>query len=247
MNTMSWEDRKSYYNESFFTDKESYINNKMAIHHDRSGFAELVLEWSNMPKSVIDCGCATGGFIRDFLNLCPMIDIAGFDLSSFAIEHCLPEVKSRLLTLDVAIEPLPFPDKYFDLCLAIDFYEHQDDEYIGIVISETCRVTKQFIFIRQPFTKFNVPVGKRDELIMGYNHLSHLERLALTDKVPEITSSVPDPNCPYHPQERSRNFFIELFAENGFSEKSLPEKDYIYPNPGSICSWSILFLERNTK
>jgi len=244
MSTISWEERKSYYNENFFTKKCSYCNNGMAIDHDNKAFVELLLKWTNMPNSVIDCGCATGGFVCDFLSLCPMIDIVGFDLSSFAIEHCLPNAKSRLLTLDVATEPISFPDQHFDLCLAIDFYEHQDDEHIGSVIAETCRVTKQFIFIRQPFTKFNVPVEKRDELIMGYNHLSHLERLALTDKIPEITNSIPDPNCPYHPQERSRDFFIKLFAENGFSEKTLSEKDYIFPNPGRISSWSVMFLER---
>ena len=242
--TMSWEERKAYYNEFFFTEKCKYINNSGAIHHDNKIFIELLFGWTDMPKSVIDCGCAMGGMVCDFLNLCPTMDVYGFDLSDYAIENCLPAAKPCISVLDVALEPIPFPDKHFDLCLAIDFYEHQDDEHIGIVISETCRVTKQFIFIRQPFIKFNVAVEKRDELIMRYNHLSHLERLALTNKVPEITSSVPEPTCPYHPQERARDFFIPLFAKNGFVERALPEADYIFPNPGSVSSWSVLFLER---
>lgn len=243
---MNWAERKTFYGEYFFTQKCTMVTDGQTNRPDITEFTRLLLARSENPKTVMDCGCATGVLLSAIREVNPEIEIWGFDLSEYGIEHALPDIKDALSLLDCAEEPLPYPDRYFDLCIAMDFYEHQDDEHIESVVAETARVTSGYIFVRQPFVHFNVPeLDDRRELIKSYNSLSHNERLALIDAIPEITSSTPDPNCPYHPQERGREFFLELLGRHGFHELMLQEEDYRFPNCGCITSWTTLFMKRD--
>jgi hypothetical protein len=242
---MNWPERRKFYGESFFTKTCIWVTDGQTRRPDVTDLVRFLLARSENPKSVMDCGCAVGGVVSAIRAVCPETEVWGFDLSEYAIEHALPEVKDAVSLLDCAEEPIPYPDRHFGLCIAMDFYEHQDDDHMEFVVAETTRVTSGYIFIRQPFVHFNVPdIDARIELIKSYNHLSHKERLALIDAIPEITTSIPDPDCLYHPGERGRGFFIDLFRKHGFGEQTLPENDYIFPNCVTITSWTTLFLKR---
>jgi len=240
---MDWVERKAVYNEAFFTEQCPIGSQGVADEDSAKSVAEWILSFCNSPGKVLDCGCAIGKLVLGFHET--GVEIVGFDLSSFAIEHAIDAVKDHILLLDCALERLPYADGYFDLSIAFDFFEHQDDEHIETVIGEICRVTSGNILIRQPFTKFNVPISEREGLIKSFNSLSHKERLALIDNILGITTSVPDMDCPFHPQERGREFFIEKFTNFGFHEYDLDEDAYVFPNPASVCSFNCLYLERN--
>ena len=243
---MNWAEHKTYYNEHFFVEKCSCVVNGEPVDHDISSLIKVVLQQTDYPKRVLDCGCATGLMLEAIRRLDNSIEIAGFDLAPYAIDHAFPGIKDAVFVLDCATERIPFDDGYFDLTIAMDFFEHQHDDYVKFVVAEVARVTLEYIFIRQPFVQFNVPEPARLDLISTFNHLTNLERIAIIDTIPEIVSSTPDPDCPYHPQQRGRAHFTSLFSEVGFSEVFFDEEFYIMPNLGHYCSFNTMLLKRET-
>jgi protein-L-isoaspartate(D-aspartate) O-methyltransferase len=67
---------------------------------------------------ILDVGCGKGYLLHDFTQVVPDADVAGLDLSAYALEHAKPEVKDRL-RLGSATH-LPFPDRSFDLVVSIN-------------------------------------------------------------------------------------------------------------------------------
>jgi len=65
---------------------------------------------------VLDVGCAKGFLVKDLLA--EGIDAYGLDVSDYALLSCEPEVVGRLHL--GGAERLPFPDKSFDVVLAIN-------------------------------------------------------------------------------------------------------------------------------
>lgn len=242
---MNWEDRKKVYNEKFFTQRQKLVNadGTPQRHGGWVEFAKMLIGYFD-PKAVLDCGCATGFMVQAFDSL--GIDAYGFELSEFAVEHTFPEVKGdRVLLLDAALEELPFSDNYFDLVLALDFFEHQDDEHLDFVMKNIARVSGGWIFARQPFsTMSKVPDIERAEFIRSFNHLTHAERLLVIDTIPEITTPTPDPNCPFHPQERGRDFWIEVFSKYGFKDIFLGEDFYRPPDPTWVNSFNTIVFRK---
>lgn len=66
---------------------------------------------------VLDVGCAKGFFLYELMKLVPGVTVRGIDISAYAIEHALPEVKPFLDVCCVSM--MPFKDKEFDLVVAI--------------------------------------------------------------------------------------------------------------------------------
>lgn len=67
---------------------------------------------------VLDVGCAKGFLLHDLKRLHPDVDVAGLDLSSYAINHSPPEVRPFLRVGDATT--LPYPDRSFDLVTSIN-------------------------------------------------------------------------------------------------------------------------------
>src|SRR6185295_19477696 len=67
---------------------------------------------------ILDVGCGKGFLLHDFTQVVPGIQVAGLDISSYAIEHAKAEVKSFLRTGN-AVE-LPWPAGSFDLVISIN-------------------------------------------------------------------------------------------------------------------------------
>ena len=67
---------------------------------------------------VLDIGCAKGFVLHEFKQLIPDLEVAGLDISDYAIANGMESVKPFMHAGNAM--KLPYPDKYFDLVLAIN-------------------------------------------------------------------------------------------------------------------------------
>ena len=66
---------------------------------------------------ILDVGCGKGFLLYEFKKILSAAKIAGFDVSSYAIENAKPEIKSSLF-IHRAQDSYPFKDKEFDLVVS---------------------------------------------------------------------------------------------------------------------------------
>ncbi|GIW78858.1 MAG: methyltransferase [Gemmatales bacterium] len=95
--------------------------------------------------SILDVGCAKGFMLHDFKQLMPKATVAGIDISSYAIENAIETVKP-FLRLGNAKE-LPFPDRSFDLVVAINTVHNLPLEECKQAIREIQRVARKHAFL----------------------------------------------------------------------------------------------------
>lgn len=67
---------------------------------------------------VLDVGCGKGFLLHDFTQAVPGIEVAGLDISTYAIENSKEEVRPFLRVGEA--NHLPFPDGSFDLVISIN-------------------------------------------------------------------------------------------------------------------------------
>ena len=94
---------------------------------------------------VLDVGCGKGFLVHDFLLAVPGIDARGIDVSEYAIEHAMPEVKNRV-TLGHARE-LPFETNHFDLVVSINTLHNLHCNDLDSALREIERVGKNHKYI----------------------------------------------------------------------------------------------------
>jgi protein-L-isoaspartate(D-aspartate) O-methyltransferase len=66
---------------------------------------------------VLDVGSGKGFLLHDLAESCPGIEVAGIDISTYAIDHTMDSVKPFVRQGDAA--SLPWPDQHFDLVISI--------------------------------------------------------------------------------------------------------------------------------
>ncbi len=66
---------------------------------------------------ILDIGCGKGYLLYEFKKLLPKAHIAGFDISAYAIENSLEEIRESLF-VHKAQSRHPFKDKEFDLAVS---------------------------------------------------------------------------------------------------------------------------------
>ncbi len=93
-------------------------------------------------QSVIDFGCAKG-FLVHALNLLGK-EAIGVDISEYALQHCLPQVKDKVYLLD---KPLSEMGLKADLLIAKDVLEHIPEEDIDGVLSEFYKTCDQAFLV----------------------------------------------------------------------------------------------------
>ena len=96
-------------------------------------------------SSVLDVGCAKGFMLHDFRQLIPGIKITGIDISPYALENAVADVKPFLQIGDA--KKLPFADKSFDLVISINTVHNLPIEDCKQALKEIQRVTKKYAFI----------------------------------------------------------------------------------------------------
>ena len=66
---------------------------------------------------VLDVGCGKGFLLYDLTQAVPGLEVAGLDISTYALAHAKEEIRPHLREGDAAV--LPFADASFDLVLSI--------------------------------------------------------------------------------------------------------------------------------
>lgn len=96
-------------------------------------------------SSVLDVGCAKGFMLHDMQTLIPGIDIAGIDISSYAIENAQESVRP-FLKVGNAVE-LPFEDNSFDVVISVNTVHNLERDDVAKSLKEIERVARRGSFI----------------------------------------------------------------------------------------------------
>jgi len=94
---------------------------------------------------VLDVGCGKGFMMYDFKNLMPDSNILGIDVSEYALEHALEDMK-KYITIGNARE-IPFSNQSFDLVISINTIHNLPLEECKQALREIQRVTRKHAFI----------------------------------------------------------------------------------------------------
>jgi ubiquinone/menaquinone biosynthesis C-methylase UbiE len=96
-------------------------------------------------QRVLDIGCGKGFLLHDLAAAVPGLKIAGLDLSSYAIENAMSEVREFLQVGDAV--SLPYPDGYFDLVISVNTLHNLRLPGLEIALREIGRVGKKNKYI----------------------------------------------------------------------------------------------------
>ena len=95
--------------------------------------------------AILDVGCAKGFMLNDFHELMPQSRLSGIEISQYAIENSMPAVKSIIKQGNA--KALPFPDKSFDLIIAINTIHNLERDECFQAVKEIERVGRHGKFI----------------------------------------------------------------------------------------------------
>jgi SAM-dependent methyltransferase len=96
-------------------------------------------------SNVLDVGCAKGFFLYDLKLAFPGINITGLDISDYAVENSIPEIKPYLHVGNAT--KLPFEDDCFDFVISINTIHNLNLQDCATALQEMERVTKGNSFI----------------------------------------------------------------------------------------------------
>ena len=99
----------------------------------------------NNNSSILDVGCGKGFMLYDFKRYLPNAMLKGVDISSYAIENSLEDIKKDLVVGDC--KNLPFEDNSFDLVISINTIHNHEISDCQASIREINRVSKNNCFI----------------------------------------------------------------------------------------------------
>lgn len=96
-------------------------------------------------SSILDVGCGKGFMLHDFTQLIPGIQVAGIDISPYAVENAMDDIKPCLQVGNA--RKLPFADAAFDLVVSINTIHNLALEECKQALREIQRVTRKHAFI----------------------------------------------------------------------------------------------------
>jgi ubiquinone/menaquinone biosynthesis C-methylase UbiE len=89
---------------------------------------------------VLDVGSGKGFILHDFREALPGLEVAGLDVSEYAIEHTMESVKPFCQVGTAA--KLPYPDKHFDLVISINTLHNLYNYDLFSALKEIERVSR---------------------------------------------------------------------------------------------------------
>jgi ubiquinone/menaquinone biosynthesis C-methylase UbiE len=95
--------------------------------------------------SLLDIGCAKGFMLHDLRQLIPGIQVAGVDISDYAIDNSLASVREYLRVANAT--KLPFPDRSFDVVLSINTIHNLEPQACAQALREIQRVSRGKAFV----------------------------------------------------------------------------------------------------
>jgi len=96
-------------------------------------------------SSVLDVGCGKGFMMHDMALLIPGIKVKGIDISEYAIENAIEDMKPHVQVANA--KELPFNDKSFDVVISINTVHNLEKEDCAQALREIERVSKEKSFI----------------------------------------------------------------------------------------------------
>ena len=104
-------------------------------------------DYWNLTKSssVLDVGCAKGFMLYDFQQIISGITVKGIDISEYAIENSMNEIRDHV-SVASAIN-LPFDDNSFDVVISVNTVHNLERDECAKALQEIERVSKGKSFI----------------------------------------------------------------------------------------------------
>jgi SAM-dependent methyltransferase len=96
-------------------------------------------------SSLLDVGCAKGFMLHDLAELIPGIQVKGVDVSAYAIENAIPDMRSHVQVADAV--SLPFPDSSFDVVISINTIHNLERTECAQALREIQRVARRGAFV----------------------------------------------------------------------------------------------------
>ena len=99
----------------------------------------------NNRSKLLDVGCGKGFMIYDFVKLIPGITVKGIDISEYAINNSLEEIKKDLIVANA--KSLPFEKNQFDYAISINTVHNLEIDDCTKALKEIDRVSKNGSFV----------------------------------------------------------------------------------------------------
>lgn len=99
---------------------------------------------------LLDVGCGKGFLLYEMQLLQPGLELHGFDLSAYALDHRHPDLRARL-HVGRAEEPYPFTDGSFDLVISLGCLHNLGIAALGRALGEIGRVGRQAYVLVESF------------------------------------------------------------------------------------------------
>tara|TARA_Y100001970_G_scaffold258688_1_gene338841 strand:- start:5024 stop:5683 length:660 start_codon:yes stop_codon:yes gene_type:complete len=96
-------------------------------------------------NNLLDVGCAKGFMLYDFFQILPELNLYGIDISTYAVENCISEVKKNVRVANA--NNLPYQDNFFDAVISINTIHNLEIDECAKAIREIERVSKGKSFI----------------------------------------------------------------------------------------------------
>ncbi|MBM3707988.1 MAG: class I SAM-dependent methyltransferase [Actinobacteria bacterium] len=96
-------------------------------------------------SSILDVGCGKGFMMHDIALMIPGIKVKGIDISAYAIENAIEDMKPHVQIANA--KELPFNDKSFDIIISVNTVHNLEKEDCAQALREIERVGKGKSFI----------------------------------------------------------------------------------------------------
>ena len=94
---------------------------------------------------LLDVGCAKGFMLKDFAEVIPGLEVAGIDISEYAISNAVEGAEAVVQVADA--RELPFEDDSFDLVVSIKTLHNFQRDGVIQSLREVQRVSRQWSFV----------------------------------------------------------------------------------------------------
>ncbi len=95
---------------------------------------------------ILDVGCAKGFLLHDFRRVIPGVAVAGLDISAYALDHAMEDVRPFLVR--GTADRLPFADQSFDLVVSINTVHNLDAARCADALREMERVSRAHKYVQ---------------------------------------------------------------------------------------------------
>jgi cyclopropane fatty-acyl-phospholipid synthase-like methyltransferase len=97
-------------------------------------------------QRILDVGCAKGFLMHDLRHLAPDVQVYGLDLSTYALENAMSDV--RPYCARGTADALPYSDDFFDLVISINTVHNLDLERCKQALREMTRVSRKHAYVQ---------------------------------------------------------------------------------------------------